>query len=569
MPDFGKAGLITSKIILDKTGISRATLNNYIKLGILPKPIVKKGGPELKGVKQIGYFTADVIERINMVKRLKREGRSMAEITRLMNLEILTEQSPMSSPEKRPEEELLPLSDGKTETAARSDTQQSGGAGKRYLPTMEEIANKFKDHSPPVATQDMPLEQKAPPRPRETGCRTVDKNLNLSIGELHTPAYLINHNFEIEWVNSEAETEIFNKNISAIVDVESRNIFKLFFSWEFHAHLRNWEEIIAAHMAIVKNKIHKNDIANFYNGITDKEIRFLEKVYDVEASLTEDAVHHSAVGFIDKDGEMRSYQIYTMSFREGIFCVYVPEDHSGHELMKILSNRGRVIQELLNQRMPSLISLCVMVADIQDSVKICGELLPEEYFEMVNQLWKTVGCSFENFNGIYGKHAGDGMLYYFLKRPGTNYIIDAINCALEMREKMKEFSISWRLRKGWFNDIYLNTAINEGQEFFGAIHSSNNVEFTALGDSINYTSRLSDYARYGAIWTTKNAISKLSQEDRNSIRFGVHRRDGDRTVFLENTFSRIMDLMGEKGQNYNQFMDVATLPITEIIERLD
>jgi len=434
---------------------------------------------------------------------------------------------------------------------------------------MEEIANKFKDQAPPAEPHGLPPDQKTTQRPHETSCRTVDKDLKLSIGELHTPAYLINHNFEIEWVNKEAEQEIFNKNISSIVDIESRNIFKLFFSWEFHVHLRNWEEIIAAHMAIVKSKINKNDIANFYNGITDKEIRFLEKVYDVESMLSEDVVHHSTVGFISQDGEMRSYQIYTMAFREGIFCVYVPGDRSGHELMKILSNRGRVIQELLNQRMPSLISLCVMVADIQDSVKICGELLPEEYFEMVNQLWKSVGCSYENFNGIHGKHAGDGMLYYFLKRPGTNYIMDAIKCALEMREKMKEFSNAWRLRKGWLNDIYLNTAINEGQEFFGAIHSSNNVEFTALGDSINYTGRLSDFARYGAIWTTKNVISKLSQEDRNRIRFGVHRRDGDRNVFLENTFSRIMDLMGEKGQNYSQFMDVATLPITEIIERLD
>jgi adenylate cyclase len=574
MPDPAETGLITSKKILDKTGISRATLNNYIKMGILPKPIVKKGGPELKGVKQIGYFAADVIERINTVRRLKREGMAMAEIARHMSMEIEPQEGTIPGTDKGVEETGPPGLDKKTDIADRPDTQQNSVTSvqrleERYLPSMEEIAKKFRDR-PTRAEQDgMPSDQKATLKRREAGYRTGDKDLKLSIGELHTPAYLINHNFEIEWVNTEAETEIFNKGIGSIIDIESRNIFKLFFSWEFHIHLRNWEEIIAAHMAIVKNKINKNDITNLYSGITDKETRFLEKIYDVESSPSEDAAHHTPLSFISQDGEQRSYQIYTMSFREGIFCVYVPDDRSGHELMKILANRGRVIQELLNERMPSLISLCVMVADIQDSVKICGELLPEEYFEMVNQLWKTVGCSLENFNGIYGKHAGDGMLYYFLKRPGTNYIMDAINCAIDMRERMKEFSSSWRLRKGWFNDIYLNTAINEGQEFFGAIHSATNVEFTALGDSINYTSRLSDFARYGAIWTTKNVISKLSQEDRSRIRFGVHRRNGDRDVFLENSFSRIMDLTGEKGQNYSQFMDVATLPITEIIELLD
>ena len=555
MSDPVHPGLITSKAILEKTGISRATLNNYIKMGILPKPIVKKGGPELKGVKQIGYFSENAIELINTVKRLKRQGKTMAEIVRQLSTGKEPDTVIVEQKIQRPDDE---------ENEPVCSHRQSE---KRYLPTMEEIAQKFKDlpseDTPPIN----PPGQHRNPVQRGAGRRMVETELKLSIGELRTPAYLINHNFEIEWVNQEAEEQIFNKTINSIVDIESRNIFKLFFSWDFHIHLLNWEEVVAAHMAIVKNKIDKNNIANLYNGITDKETRFLEKIYDVEASLSEESAHNIPVSFIGRDGTQRSYQIHTMSFREGIFCVFVPTDHSAHELMKILANRGRVIGELLNQRMPSLISLCVLVADIQDSVKICGELLPEEYFEMVNDLWKTVGCSFENYNGIYGKHAGDGMLYYFLKRPGTNYIMDTINCALEMREKMKEFSSNWRLRKGWFNDIYLNTAINEGQEFFGAIHSATNVEFTALGDSINYTGRLSDFARYGSIWTTKNVISKLSQEDRNKIRFGVHRQDRDHEVFLENSFSRIMDLMGEKEQDYSHFIDVATLPITEIIER--
>ena len=54
------SNLITSKDLIQKTGISRATLNNYIKLGILPKPIVRRPGPEQKGVKQIGYFPLSV-----------------------------------------------------------------------------------------------------------------------------------------------------------------------------------------------------------------------------------------------------------------------------------------------------------------------------------------------------------------------------------------------------------------------------------------------------------------------------------------------------------------------------
>ena len=73
--------LITSKEIIEKTGISRATLNNYIKMGILPKPIVRRPGPEQKNVKQIGYFPASVLESILKVKFLKQQGNSMEDIS--------------------------------------------------------------------------------------------------------------------------------------------------------------------------------------------------------------------------------------------------------------------------------------------------------------------------------------------------------------------------------------------------------------------------------------------------------------------------------------------------------
>ena len=72
--------MITSKEIIEKTGISRATLNNYIKMGILPKPIVRRPGPEQKSVKQIGYFPASVLESILKVKLLIQKQTNLLEM---------------------------------------------------------------------------------------------------------------------------------------------------------------------------------------------------------------------------------------------------------------------------------------------------------------------------------------------------------------------------------------------------------------------------------------------------------------------------------------------------------
>ena len=209
----------------------------------------------------------------------------------------------------------------------------------------------------------------------------------------------------------------------------------------------------------------------------------------------------------------------------------------------------------------------MLVADLQGSVRICAELPPEEYFELINSMWKLLEESFKKFNGIFGKKIGDGVVYYFLKKQDPNYIMNSINCALEIREKMGRFSIDWKLRKKWYNDLYLNIGINEGQEYFSTTTpSSTNIEFTALGDTINYASRLSNLARYGSIITTKNLMNKLDEENKKDLRFGVVKRVNERDVFVEKVFSQVIDLVKEDEARRERFADIAALPVTEILE---
>ncbi|UCE82685.1 MAG: hypothetical protein JSV47_13460 [Deltaproteobacteria bacterium] len=70
---------ISSKEILARTGISRATLNNYISLNLIPPPTIRRpeepGGPT-----KIGYFPEWVLERIEEIRELKAAGVRMARI---------------------------------------------------------------------------------------------------------------------------------------------------------------------------------------------------------------------------------------------------------------------------------------------------------------------------------------------------------------------------------------------------------------------------------------------------------------------------------------------------------
>jgi len=509
--------LITSKEIIEKTGISRATLNNYIKMGILPKPIVRRPGPEQKGVKQIGYFPASVLERILKVKLLKQQGNSMEDIAHQFQ-----ESFPIKQKEERQEGPPAP-------------------------------ERRHKDESTYSQSRR----------------RVSDSEFQVTIADINSPAYLINHNFEIEWINKPAEEYIFNRNIKEIVDVESRNVFRLLLNEELRKGVRSWNEAVLLHLTILQNRINANNLNSIYDGVTDDEVKILADLYEQKSLAARENIYNLPVSLIKSDGSQSSFWVHSMSFREGTFFVYVPTDSVNTALLDMLSQRGRVINDLMKNKMPSLVSLCVLIADLQNSVKISAELLPAQYFELINELWQSVGPTFEKYNGIYGKHAGDGMLYYFIDKPESNYLTNAVNCAMEMREVMKELSSKWRLRKGWNNELFLNTGINEGQEFFGTIQSANNIEFTALGDTINIAGRLSDFAQNGQIWTTKNLISRLSQEERNMIRFGVHQENRNGKIFIRDSFSRISDIMKKDNPHFSHLSAIAGLPITEIKEKVD
>ncbi|MBE7941213.1 MULTISPECIES: hypothetical protein [Ramlibacter] len=72
--------MLSSKDILERTGISRATLNNYISYGLVPRPQVLPPEPGDAGAPRLGYFPDDTVERVETIQRLKREGWSLGRI---------------------------------------------------------------------------------------------------------------------------------------------------------------------------------------------------------------------------------------------------------------------------------------------------------------------------------------------------------------------------------------------------------------------------------------------------------------------------------------------------------
>ncbi|MFC1580921.1 MerR family transcriptional regulator [Thermodesulfobacteriota bacterium] len=259
--------LITSKEVIEKTDISRATLNNYIKIGIIPAPVVMRPKDMMGRTKKIGYFPYEVLERIQEVKRLKKQGLSMAQIGARF---------------QGSSSRVLPLNK-KTETL--TDLFDPGQSGE-------------------------------PAHPGEDA-------LHLSLESLSFPAYLLTPDFDVKWANPEAMKKVFMQTSDSSDAIFSKNIFDILFHWGLHNVLQNWKDLLRIHISYVKSRMERNRFQKLCNGISAAEIEILLELYDSAVLFPEKDIHESHIHFIKNDNTTESYRVFTMSFREGRLFLYL------------------------------------------------------------------------------------------------------------------------------------------------------------------------------------------------------------------------------------------------------
>lgn len=509
--------MLSSKDLIDQTGISRATLNNYIQLGLLPKPEVR---PAISGGRatRIGFFPPTTLDTIRTINALKNEGYAMSDI-----------QSKLA----------------RTSTEGPSAQAQAPAS----TPT------------PVMPTPVMPGANRAP-LPFDVG------SMRLTLDQVEHPAYLVNPMFELEWHNDAALNLVLGHGQQLSADIKERSLFALLM--DETASVRGsdgFEDVLSFHLSVAKNRMARRQLLSLDTDLGDDDLDQLARLYDAVEPVGHGGVVHAQVNLGNPGERDDWYNVYVSFFREGIFFAYSPIEAVEDDLMALLARRDVVIKDLLKKRRPYLTPLAVLVADLQDSVKICAELPPEEYFELINDIWQAMEPKLRQYYATHGKHVGDGMVYYFFPQPDCNYVLNAIRCAQEMKETMAEISKAWKKRKNWLNELQLNIGLVEGQEWFGTYQTPTHIEFTVLGDTINQAGRLSDFAREGSVWVTKAMLSQVPAKDRETIRYGIRRKDergGD--MLIPETFSRIANLVDLDNAKFHKFRDIAVLPVAEILD---
>jgi class 3 adenylate cyclase len=380
---------------------------------------------------------------------------------------------------------------------------------------------------------------------------------------------MVNYNFELTWYNDPARERILSGLDSLPAHSEDRNLFLLLSQSGAGQSSYFRTELLRIHLALAKNRLAKSGVLGLLHGLDRLGQRLpiqAERLYD-ESLVTSERkpMLDFSVELSGPAGTSENWRVFASFFREGIFVVYIPAQQYNSTLLDFLSQRDVVIRDLMRKRLPVLTPLAVLVADLQNSVKICSELPPEEYFELINEIWTTMGPIFRKYYGTYGKHVGDGMVYYFFPQPDSDYIFNALACAQELKSEIRKISKAWQLRKNWLNELYLNTGLHEGHEWLGTFQTATSVEFAVLGDTINHASRLSEFARFGMIWATKNLLSKLAHQKRAGVDFGITRKGEDgQDHFVASSYSQLGAMLDLSSERYEKLRDIAMLPITEI-----
>src|SRR3972149_2578504 len=364
-----------------------------------------------------------------------------------------------------------------------------------------------------------------------------NNSLRVTVEHIEHPAYLVNYNLEVTWFN-EMSRPWLGEIPRLPDDGRARNILQFLARGIYGHHARNLTELNNLHADAGCDRLHDK------SGTTTLPVGSKPRKCPV--------MKFEIVLFDQREIEF-NYQVFVSFFREGMLFIYVENERIEEvqdNLLQFLARRDEVIRDLLKKHLPVHTDVAAPVADLQGSTNICVQLPPDEYFELINHMWGMVEPIFRKYYGTHGKHAGDGMVYYFLPQPDCCYLYNAVQCAQELREEMRKLTVAWQLRKNWGIELRLKIGLHAGKEWLGTFHVDSKVEFTVLGETINQASRLSDFAQGGTIWTSKNLVSKLSPENRRHIRYGIRRRDEQGVEnLIESTFSTISIMNEPARQN--------------------
>ncbi len=165
-------------------------------------------------------------------------------------------------------------------------------------------------------------------------------------------------------------------------------------------------------------------------------------------------------------------------------------------------------------------TITILFADIRGFTRISEHAPPEKIVSLLNRYFSAMTEIIFAHGGTLDKYLGDGLMALFGAPTTTpDDASNALNAAVAMQRRM--LGINRELHDEGFPEIGVGMGLHTGEVVVGYIGSDRRSEYTAIGDTVNTSSRLESNALGGEILlsdaTAKAAHSRYKLKPREPI----------------------------------------------------
>ena len=164
--------------------------------------------------------------------------------------------------------------------------------------------------------------------------------------------------------------------------------------------------------------------------------------------------------------------------------------------------------------------ITILFADIRGFTRISEHAPPEKIVSLLNRYFSAMTEIIFAHGGTLDKYLGDGLMALFGAPTATpDDASNALNAAVAMQRRL--LGINRELHDEGFPEIGVGMGLHTGEVIVGYIGSDRRSEYTAIGDTVNTSSRLESNARGGEILisdaTAQSAHSRYKLNPREPI----------------------------------------------------
>jgi adenylate cyclase len=142
--------------------------------------------------------------------------------------------------------------------------------------------------------------------------------------------------------------------------------------------------------------------------------------------------------------------------------------------------------------------ITVLFADIRGFTTISENENPEKIVALLNRYFSEMTEIIFSFGGTLDKYIGDGLMAIFgAPTATTNDAKNALQAAVAMQKCL--ITLNHELLSEGFKQIGIGIGLHTGEATIGYVGSVKRSEYTAIGDTVNLSSRLESNAKAGQI----------------------------------------------------------------------